>query len=264
MKPDFNSLFCGMNLSNGSNSIALGNRKLVETSEPLVCIENTANTTSPGSLTSYEAENSNNFNFVNLGTSSVLDFATPTETGELKSNTSSCAHKFTLETENVSCPDGQTSTLNAKNPPHNFDLLQINGKGTIMQDFLDPQEVATPVRAVGNERNKAVNCGELDLLNLTHSSMTPNPTHMYPNRTVLPTLQNPNDDLLCFNPESRTQALPGGLVLPMNTSSASQRRPFPKDMKSETGGFHFIRNSRKADAFSFINDEIQANKCKQK
>ena len=72
-----------------------------------------------------------------------------------------------------------------------------------------------------------------------------------------------NRDLLSFQTEPRSQMLPGGLVLPSSNSYSGPRRPFPKDMKSEADGFDFIRKS-KVDAFSFINDEIQANKNKPK
>lgn len=53
-------------------------------------------------------------------------------------------------------------------------------------------------------------------------------------------------------------------ILP-NTSSSftGSGRLFPKDMKSETDGFDFVRKS-KSDAFSFIQDEILASKPKTK
>ena len=96
------------------------------------------------------------------------------------------------------------------------------------------------------------------------SQMLPqNSNHIFPQRTAPVTSETPHNNMLTFQTQPLAQTLPGSLVLPTSSSSTA-RRPFPKDMKSETDGFDFIRKSKRGDAFSFINDEIQASKTKPK
>ena len=91
-----------------------------------------------------------------------------------------------------------------------------------------------------------------------------NPRLLTAQRQALPPNAHNLQSLQPLTPAPRRQLLPRGLVPPTNTASPNSRRPFPKDMKSEVDGFDFIRNSSKGDAFSFVNDEIQARKMKPK
>ena len=55
-----------------------------------------------------------------------------------------------------------------------------------------------------------------------------------------------------------------GLRTNVTSSSCSERRPLPKDMKQEVDGFGFLRKSSKKDAFSFVSDEMEAKKTSSK
>ncbi|CAB4019091.1 Hypothetical predicted protein [Paramuricea clavata] len=220
------------------------------------------------STSSSETQNSNNFDLMSLETSdtSILDFSTPLqnsnlsslESNELKSNLN--VHDIGQE------PDKRTLRQEGMllfNPRETTARPGVSGTNNV--DLLNWKQSNST--SSSSRTNSTQN---IELLNT--EPQNPNPpkslpqkaSHINPNRTVQCIPQNQNSDLLSFQPEPRSQTLPGGLVLATNSSSASPRRPFPKDMKSETDGFDFIRKSTKADAFSFINDEIQASKTKQK
>ena len=155
-----------------------------------------------------------------------------------------------------------TNETTGRYTEHNNDINRCETRSGLAEsnnfDLLNCQ--ASRSRAVSSQNSE--NLLLLDSKEQNHNPLLPSgASHTNPNGTVQPIPQNANSHLLRFQP--RSQTLPGGLVLPTNSSSSSPRRPFPKDMKS-SGGFDFIRKSTKSDAFSFINDEIQANKTKQK
>ena len=217
---------------------------------------------------SSETQNSNNFDLMSLETSetSILDFSTPLqardlsllESNELKSNLN--VHDIGQEPDKRSLRQEGRLLFNPRETTAR--------PGVSWTNHVDVLNWKQSNSASSSSRTNSTQ--NIELLNT--EPQNPNPpkslpqkaSHINPNRTVQCIPQNQNSDLLSFQPEPRSQALPGGLALPTNSSSASPRRPFPKDMKSETDGFDFIRKSTKADAFSFINDEIQASKTKQK
>ena len=222
-------------------------------------------------------QNSSNFDLMSLGLSGdIHDFSTSGVTTNMSSCDSSL-QKFDTdllqETDKLMLTQGNDKRQIMLNPKeatgdrceddtiksgifnsHNMDSLNLRTSNTTSSSSrLNSSKSAEDLLSLNTQQQNAYSSQMLP----QHSN------HMLPQRTVPVMSQTPNNDLLNFQPQPRSQALPGGLVFPTNSSSAA-RRPFPKDMKSETDGFDFIRKSTRGDAFSFISDEIQASKAKPK
>ncbi len=324
-----------MNVSTGTIPDFAANRKLVETSKPLIDIENTSPTENDPRTTAEansnlfssehtkittgsRAQNSYNFDLMSLETTGtrVDDFSTPLQntdmlllgTSEFESNSNTHEIRQKSEKDRDHCSsDKLTSKSSVVSRETSRQNLQSSDKNSLIHETDKGKVIFNPTEGAGEckEENGSINrtnttrpgisnSTNVDLLNWetlnTASCSIPlnstqnaenllpnteeqnlnppkvppqNARPVNPNRTVQQVHQNPNSDLLTFQSSPHPQTLPGGLVLPTN-SSATPRRPFPKDMKSESDGFDFIRKSKKSDAFSFINDEIQASKSKQK
>ncbi|XP_028406595.1 uncharacterized protein LOC114529071 [Dendronephthya gigantea] len=292
---DLSCLFSGMNLSTGTRPDSAGNRKLVEVSETpvetgfprdsnLVTIldtkmgnskqnslgndKRTTGRSSPNvsfdlsrelidkktsasfaTARDFDAQNSDKFDLTSLERSgrshSGLEGGRFCAVNECKTKVNEG------EFAEAGC-DKAIQNLERSSPQETRKLL-LKSKTDMDSDNVDLFSVKT--QNSGSNQNLETQTRNVDDL-LILSTNKPTTQDLSQNTTS-------NQDLLTFQTEPRSQALPGGLVLPSNNSSSGSRRPFPKDMKSETDGFDFIRKSR-ADAFSFINDEIQASKNKPK
>jgi hypothetical protein len=285
-----------MSLSTGTRLDSADDRKYVETSQSLIDIEHTLNSaendkkttekSNAGLLSSQQTITKatvNQFSHVTISGGQHLDllgaeeFSTPLQNKDL----------LLLETCDLkSNPNSRLQDLDPSvlQKPDKTRLVQDTDKEGITFNSTEGKFVehnngynrSTACPGVSNSNNfDLLNCQASTLHNteslllLDNGGQNGNPakslgldtTPANANRTVQPIPPNgPHGHLLAYQP--RYQALPGGLVLPTNPNGP--RRPFPKDMKSESAGFDFIRKSTKSDAFSFINDEIQASKTKQK
>ena len=315
-----------MSLSTGTRLDFAGNRKSLETSQPLIDIEHTnpaengKRTTKKSNLSLLSSQQTNtkpnqfsavtecgtrDFNQIGSGdfSTSLQNRDVPLlETNAFKSSPHSHESEQDKEQYSSDTVRSKTSTKSRDSPPQNLDIafLKETDKNRLLQDTDKQRLIFNSTNETtgrytehskditrSKSRSGLAESNNFDLLNCQASSsrvvssqhsenlllldpkeqnhnppLSSSASHTNPDRTVQPIPQNLNSHLPRFQPNSQT--LPGGLVLPTNSSSSSPRRPFPKDMKSESGGFDFIRKSTKSDAFSFINDEIQASKTKQK
>ena len=248
------------------------------------------------------SQSSTSFDLMSLDPSGrdVNEFSTPPQNRDLlllETNMSAAkenTHKIGKQSERNISPN--TSVNCDQSLLQNFGVLretgqESSGKKLMKETTRTNNENKSMITNTVGQRT-ALNSNNMDLLNWTQTNnassaefpdSTQNaerlllsdttqtfsgPTKGHPQNPYHPQItaqgisQNANPDLLNFKP--RAQAPAGRLVPPTNTSSSTGRRPFPKDMKSEVGGFAFIRNSTRPDAFSFVNEEIQASKSKPK